>query len=539
MWVKHESNAGLTDGHSDYSQARFSQLYVTVSNSDVQFTEEISKLEGTFTISGGNYSFWNGTEMQKVSGTQHTLKLGSTYGIWGYELYNDAGQRTRLCLEADNGLNGVNVSWTVPDMPSLGGQATFPNYRTTQEQLDSFVPYIEFIRSGTQVTGMRWRVVKPSDTSKPVAQSFNMQFQVEHASREGWNDFYASEWVQIPAGTSPEGIIAFDDPVEESEIWLVQVNLTTFDASQEKIHSWKFSRLNEPEMYLFSSHESEASLVNGKASYNDAKFYGLNLDVETSNSILAEIKHFTTEGRITIPGGGYTLRNDDTEEIIDTVGTGTDRTLQLGMNREVHLDKSWLEYDISDEGARFIVLAGGAETGLNGRTITWTFPDKLHMNGSGVIPNFKSVSEQLSSCVPYIEVVSADGKITAINYKLVNAQDTSTAITPSYRTDFRISIMPRDGNAYRSEWYNNTSSGTWTLDEPKALSNIKFIFARVRSYEDGNNNPLTYQWDFAPADAPSAPAPTDPQGTGDSSGGCSSFPMIFGAALLAFFIKRR
>ncbi|MBQ3345715.1 MAG: putative Ig domain-containing protein, partial [Synergistaceae bacterium] len=126
--------------------------------------------------------------------------------------------------------------------------------------------------------------------------------------------------------------------------------------------------------------------------------------------------------------------------------------------------------------------------------------------GSATIPRYKSVSEQLASCVPYIEVTSEDGKITAVNYKLVNPQDTSTALQPSYRTDFRISIMHSDDSSIlRSSWYNNTNQGTWTLDEPEALSNVSFILVRVQYHESGNEF-LDYQWDFAPV---SAPAPIE------------------------------
>ena len=512
-------------------------MYVVVSNGEVQFTEEIAAFPGTLTIAGGSYSFWNGTAMEKVSNAPHTFKLGSTYGLWGYEIYRDDGFRTRLCLEADSGLNGVNVSWSVPDMPSLSGQAVFPNYKTTQQQLASFVPYIEFIRSGSQVTGLKWRIVNPSDTSKPVVQDFDMSFQVENASREGWDEFYRSEWIDITAGETPEGTLTFDEPIDESEIWLVEVSLNVHDENTDKIYSWKFSHLDEPVMSLYTMHESEARLVNGKASYNNAKFYGLTLVVETENAILAEAKHFTNEGRITIPGGGYSIRDDDSEEIIGTVASGTDRTFSLNMYNEVHIDQDWLEYILRGEDSRVIVLAEDAETGLNGRIVTWTFPSSLNMNGSAVIPNFKSVNEQLVSYVPYIDVVSADGRITAINYKLVNPLDTSAALQPSYRTDFRISIMHSDGSStLRSRWLNNTNSGTWTLDVPEDFSNISFILVRMRTYENANK-PLSYQWDFAPAISDQSPQQSS---GGGSSGGCSTgftLAAIFLTASL-FFTKK-
>lgn len=500
MWAKHESLAGISDGHSDFSKARFSEVYVCVSDGDIDF-EEAADLPGTFTISGGNYSFWNGREMQTVTGTSQTFKLGPTYSRWAYELYKDDGERTRLCGEADNGLNGVNVSWTVSERPSLNGQATFPRYRTTQEQLASFVPYIEFIRSGSQVTGLRWRVVNPVDTSTLVPQSFDMRLQVENASRENWDEFYRSEWIDIPAGEAPRGTLTFNEPIEEGEIWLVEVNLYTNENDVERIHTWKFSVLNEPELSVWGCYETEAKLIDGKSDYSNPKFYGLWLDIETDNYVMAEAKHFMTEGRLTIPGGGYSIRDDDTEEIIDEVSTGTSKTFKLGIYKTLHIDQGWLEYDTLSDSGKNIVFAGEAENTFKGRNVTWTFPAALNMNGSAVIPNYKSVNEQLADCVPYIEVVSQDGNVTAINYKLVKASDTSTALQPSYDTDFRISIMHVDGSkTLRSDWAYNVKSGTWTLDTPEAFSNVLYILARLQTYENPNE-PLTYQWDFAPANA--------------------------------------
>ena len=534
MWAEHESNASLINGQADYSQARFSQIYVTVSNSDVQFTEEIANLPGTLTLSGGSYSFWDGKKMQTVSGTSHTFKLGSTYGLWGYELYRDDGYRTRLCLGADGGLNGVNVSWSVPDMPSLSGQAVFPDYRTTQEQLNTFVPYIEFTRSGSQVTGLTWRVVKPSDTSTPVPQGFNMEFQVENVCIDGWDSVFGSEWIDIPAGDTPEGSLTFDEPIDESEIWFVEVNLSTYEDNNQEVYSWKFTNRDDPQMRLFVMHESEAQLINGKADYSKTSFYGLQFTVESDypNTFLAEAKHFTNEGRITISGGGYSVRDDESEKIIDTVASGTSKTFSLNMYRERHIDNSWLEYTLCDEGLNVVELAGGAETGLNGKTVSWTFPDELNMNGSGVIPSFKSVKEQLAECVPYIDVVSSDGNITAINYKLIKATDSST-VTPSYRTDFRISIMHSDGSTSRSSWYTNTAGGTWTLDDPEAFSDVSYILVLMHSYEDADNM-LSYQWDFAPVSASKASNDSGGGGGGGCSTGFTAATLILTASIFLF-----
>ena len=69
LYTAHQSIAGLTNGQSDYSDARFLEFTLEVVDFDSVATEEDVKRSGTITVEGGNYSFWNGKEMQKVSGT--------------------------------------------------------------------------------------------------------------------------------------------------------------------------------------------------------------------------------------------------------------------------------------------------------------------------------------------------------------------------------------------------------------------------------------------------------------------------------------
>lgn len=560
LYHAHRSIAGLTNGHSDYSDARFLNFYVTASDFETQATQEDANLTGTMTFSGGNYSFWNGRNggMLTNSGTQRTFGLAagdwmSIGGTLEYSPMTASGDQVYFCLGADGGLNGVNVSWNIP---SHSGQGRIPNYRTTQQQLASCVPYIEFIRSGTQVTGARWRVVNPSDTSKPAPQNFDISFCLQEIRNKSNNRIYRSDdWPYIPANTTPEGVITFDSPIEESEIHRVWVYCNNnSDNSNWATYLWYFCKPSTPEPYVVENFMFRASIVNGKANYSDARFESLFFDIQ-ADSVIAEARHFTADASVTIPGGGYSLMDDNTgEELGVTIPEGTDKTFKLRMHKALAPGSSWVEYQpIYDNGAN-LTFSGGGEN-LAGRTLTWTFPAELGLSGSATISNFKSTAEQLSSGTPYFEIVSKDGYITAINYRIVTASDTSTAITPSYRTDFRfeyyrINPDPAEGNRYRSSWMNNTSSGTWTLGKPMPLSNMDSITVRYRTWEDPDNS-RQYLWNFYPADAPyvpntpdepttpDEPAPTVVQGTRSSRGGCSSFPAILGAALLAVFMKKR
>ena len=508
LYTAHWSIAEITGGKSDYSEARFLKFDVNALDFDFITSSKDAYLKGSMTLSGGNYSFLDSKSvMRKISGTPHTFEFGSLYGVNSLMHYGPltaSGEETVFCLSADNGLNGVNVSWNFPDMPSYNGQGTIPNYRTTQEQLDSIVPYIEYIYEGSNVKGLKWRVVNPADTSKPLPQDFDMYFQVEAVySAEGWADgvtlYNPGSWdgstlTHIPAGSIPQGTVSFDHPINADEIFIIQTTHCYGDTG----YKWYFRKPSEPNPYLWKNHLNRASLINGKSDYSDGKFFALALYVNVDN-ILTEAKHFTNEGRMTIPGGGYSLRDDDKgEELGVTVPAGTDREYVLGVDDGNYILDTFIDYQPTDDNGTSLTFSGGAETGLNGRTVTWTFPAGLNLDGSGVIPNFKSTAEQLASGVPYVEIVSRDNGNVTVNYRIVTPSDTSTAIAPSYRTDFRIYIDWKDGGYWNSGWLYNKASGAWDTGIAFSLDDVRRIRARVRSYENSANNPAVYQWNFYP-----------------------------------------
>ena len=512
----HISLATLKNGKADYSDARFGNVEFSLTNEDVPVTKEAALRTGTMTLSGGNYSFWNGKEMQKVSGTPMTYKLGLKTWLAsgdeeGYQPFTDAGGEMKVGIEADSGLSGVNVSWNFPDNPSINGSVTFPKFLTTQEQLDNCVLYFEFIRSGDVVTGINWRVVKASDTSTPVPQNFRMRFN----RFEIWNYnedklLNSRPQIWIEAGINPEGIYEFDTPIKESDIWCVRTRFFTYDYDTVMgcLHMWNYYTQIDPDMYLWKRHASDALLVNGKSDYSSAKFSNVFFEAENRNSITIEAKHFTDAGRMTVPGGGYVVKDWGTGETLETVSAGTDKTFALKIYENSAITDTYLEYTPVDDSGRWLTFGGEAETTLPGKTILWTFPEEMNLaNGSGVIPTYRTTAEQLASGVPYVEVVSKDGYITAINYKIVTSSDTTTAIKPPYRTDFSFMIFHdttrrnRDTNTYSIGTARNTASGTYTLDEPQPVDTMKQLRVRLLTYESADN-PAVYQWWFTPAEAP-------------------------------------
>ena len=304
LWSCHYSIAGLDGGHSNYSDARFFYVALTVDDNNQKATSQHVNLEGNMTISGGKYSFNYDQVCQAVSGGSRQFKLSADMKInenLEYALFDNNNKQIFFVESADNGLNNVNVSWNFPNMPSLNGQGVIPNFRTTQEQLNSFVPYVEYIRSGSAITGLRWRVVNPSDTSSPAVQNFNMKIRILNVYKTGYRKFYNGTWENINAGETPEGTITFDESINESELWRIIVRLSTHDDAE--IYDWGFFNFSEPQPDIWMNHVTNAQLVNGKANYSNAEFMGLLLD-PFDDTRLAEAKYFTDKGRITIPGGG-------------------------------------------------------------------------------------------------------------------------------------------------------------------------------------------------------------------------------------------
>ncbi len=582
----HRSITDFVNGKPDYTNARFLSFWVGATNYDAQATQEDVNLTGSMTFSGGSYSFWNGRNggMLTNSETQRTFGLASVMSI-GNELeyvpHTASGDNIIFCLSADNGLNGVNVSWNFPDMPSYNGQGTIPNYRTTQEQLESYVPYVEYISLGSQVTGLRWRVVSPDNTSEAVTLDFASSLRVISVQNASGNTLYSGQWEYVEADNPVSGEVTFDSPISEADISRIRVGFYYWNNDSDNDYQWYFCKPSTPELSITENFMFNASIVNGKANYSNARFESLFFDISAGN-VIAEARHFTAEGSVTIPGGGYSLMDDNTgEELGVTIPAGTDKTFKLRMHRTSAPGDTHLEYQpIYDNGAN-LTFSGGGEN-LAGRTITWTFPAELNLSGSAALSNFKSTSEQLATGAPYFEIVSRDGNITAINYKIVTSSDTSTAVTPSYRTDFRIEYYrinpdPAEGNRYRSSWINNSTSGTWTLGNPQPLSNMDYMTVRYRTWEDPNNS-RQYVWNFYPAEAPTNPNQQENQqgneqgnqqeneqgnqqeneqnnqsnnqqdnqqdnqqvGIGPgTSGGCESGLALSGVILLALFFKKR
>ena len=520
--ARHCSLVDMKDGKADMSTARF---YATVLEYSPSFDQVLPDLSNaTMTLSGGTYSYWDGKALQTVRGTANTFRLIYDYD-YDVPAYFPAVSDDAIFFlnEADGGLNGVNVSCNIPDDPSINVSGTVPNFRTTQEQLASFAPYIEYVYSADELAGIRVRLMNSSNVSVPVPQNrsidisvgLNFAKKVGHGSATSTNFGHLA--LSFSAGETPEGTVMFPDIMKNiifdefsaSNLLYVDLDMIVHNSEAGKpdeLYTWFYSNANN-HLTLWANQTSNAGLVNGKSDYSRTKFGNLYINL-FDDLAFPEAKHFTSEGSITIPGGGYTVRN------LGTVPEGQDTTYRLiERDRRCLLVWAWerfpFGYELVDSEGR---LANDSETffvetekALNGRTLTWTFPYELDLNGSAVVPEFKSTAEQLAQGVPYIELLTSGDKVSGVRYRIVTADDTNTAITTNYRTDWIISVYTKGG--YQDSVHaENSSSGELTLrpyDDHNAFSNytiddVSSVKVRLITYENPDS-PCVYQWHFWPS----------------------------------------
>ena len=91
---------------------------------------------------------------------------------------------------------------------------------------------------------------------------------------------------------------------------------------------------------------SDASLVNGRSNYDNAEFGHLILVPRVDR--LVEAKYFTGKGSITIPGGGYTLIDATTLEVLGTVDAGQSMTFGLKMHHTLDEQVTYFTYSPID-----------------------------------------------------------------------------------------------------------------------------------------------------------------------------------------------
>lgn len=244
LWAPHYSEADIVDGRAVYDVAEFAHVSMGVDDDDVTATEEHAKAKGTLTLVGGNYTFWNGTEEEEVAGTVKTFGLipdGIEVGEKGLYYVPANGQGEDIVFQgaADTGLKGKEVRWEFPSLPALNGKARVPAFRSTAEQLTSYVPYVELVRSGSDITGVKWRLVDPKAPDKALPLAFDARVRIRVYDPD--KRVYGSVWHRFEANVVPEGTETLEASLPEAGLRYIQVALIASEGGEECHYRWTFS----------------------------------------------------------------------------------------------------------------------------------------------------------------------------------------------------------------------------------------------------------------------------------------------------------
>lgn len=90
-------------------------------------TRTYAGLEGTMTISGGEYSILDEKDniLKKISGQSQNFTLVFNNNVGDdYVIYHPMLDNKKIFFVPDSGtgMNGIKISWNFPDMPSLDGE---------------------------------------------------------------------------------------------------------------------------------------------------------------------------------------------------------------------------------------------------------------------------------------------------------------------------------------------------------------------------------------------------------------------------------
>lgn len=493
---------------ASYDTARFFcvTLEIVSDDDEMPYIETFCPPSISFDLSGGKYSFWDSFKIAEVNNTAKTFTTARTESLfnennikealrWGVNKFayvptNSEGDWVHFVSnDAETGLTGVTVTWRYPENYSSGtGTATVPELKTTAQQLADFVPYIEYKTTGTmgsgdlKCTSIEWKLVKSNDVEQAIQPSQDIHFEIVSIFGINNNMDKADSVLStdIASGNNASGSKTLETPLGGVP-WCTIVRYYV-GGNKNIVYQWRFISVNEGMLgqklvrdsaYNGGSAVFHAGLTDGKSDYTYARYDSTSVtDVAMwPFPDFIEAKHLT-EGTLTIKKGGTFTILDSDGEVFQTFNS-PDIDITFPLHTRTALGNSYLEYSYMTEGYRkehwtYIndcYSTRGTmfkdETGsLSGKEVSWEFPKAPELNGSGKIGAATSLAHQYDKSTggffPYVELVSEDGYITAVNYRLVQSPDIATAYDPSNTLSVKITIDVQ--TEYGATW--NIPNGT-------------------------------------------------------------------------------
>jgi hypothetical protein len=256
-WIAYDVECNLIDG-----KASFEKLYLPVMH--IEILNAGTGSNGILTIKGGHflygvYSEYQENKLNHAMGNDVDIAL--KYGFHPYSpnpkkvhhLVDPARKRGiyRYLFQDDEGrLSAESIEYKID---KTSGSIDFPKFRSLTEQLNSYVPYIEYVldSSDKMVTGIIVRFVKPDNPAEAIIRDVTME-----GITVGSLVVASKKLVHInksfKEGEAAETLVTLDPPIAANSIPSIGVlykNTPNKAKYAELWYSWRYHNLNVKEPY--------------------------------------------------------------------------------------------------------------------------------------------------------------------------------------------------------------------------------------------------------------------------------------------------
>jgi len=162
---------------------------------------------------------------------------------YNYHYISDsAGREAEFRSGAERSFSGQSFTLSI-SYENFEGR--FPNVKTTAEQMQRCVPYIELITDGELTTGFRWRFVNPARPGVALTRSptSNISAIDRFRLRVAGQFVYVDNSRIFRPGDALEGVVVFDSPHRTANIGNVRFSFVFADSFTSNAYAryfWTF-----------------------------------------------------------------------------------------------------------------------------------------------------------------------------------------------------------------------------------------------------------------------------------------------------------
>ena len=240
--IYHYSVTDMVENKAIYDKAFFNQIEFYAEIERAQ-TEQDKSHFGSITIPNGSYYHYDSNgNVVNVDNATRTFDLTYISGANDYVEFapHNEGRWIWLRGKAQTSLPGKSFTWSLFD---ANYSDTFPNFYTTQQQLATYVPYIE--RDATK-QNYTIRMVRPTDTGTPLAVPYETRYRLRFRNTNG-NVVENSGWIYYDAGATLQNTYTTSvDPESVNSLFFdVQTYQDTSTPSRRYRYIWRFDIIDK------------------------------------------------------------------------------------------------------------------------------------------------------------------------------------------------------------------------------------------------------------------------------------------------------